>query len=338
MNEFADKESRLDACLKENNTGEAVRILSDLAISCARKKQFQKAEQYRDRLYDVDEMALTNIIRVNEIIEEEKSQGIDVDHRQLFSALYELLPPHQANALFYVLEEINVPSGEVLRKQGDTSDSLFFLNTGKLSVTYKQNGRTTFLGSLEPGTFFGVDTFFSNSICTVSITAHSSAKLFELHREVFRELVKEHAGIQAILRDFCSKNDTIATLIKQQELDRRRLKRENLMGKALIQLLDNAGKLIGKPLRVELHDISSGGTSFMLRISQEEKASLMLGRKLVIQFSSATASPPLKFQKKGIIVAVSPSTFDDYSFHIKFDSELMPRFHATILSAFSKPS
>ena len=66
------------------------------------------------------------------------------------------------------------------------------------------------------------------------------------------------------------------------------------MGKALMQLLDNSDSLIGKPLRVGLHDVSTGGTSFMLRITQEEKASLMLGRKLVIQFSSADATPPLR--------------------------------------------
>ena len=338
MNEFAEKENRLEGFIKENNTTDAIGILSDLAISCARKKQFQKAEQYRDRLYDVDPMALPDIIRVNEIIEEEKLQGIDVDHRQLFSALYELLPPHQANALFYAMEEINVKPGEVLRNQGEASDSLFFLNTGKLSVTYKQNSRTNLLGFLEPGSFFGENTFFSITISTVSVTAHSPSKLFRIRKEIFRKLKKEHAGMHGILRDFCLKNGTVPTLIKQKDLDRRKYKRERLLGKSLMQLLDNSDKLIGKPLRVELHDISSGGTSFLLRISQEEKASLMLGRKLVIQFRSVTASPPLKVQKKGTIVAVSPSAFDDYSFHINFDSEMMPRFLAAILSVFSKPT
>lgn len=334
LNEFADQESRLEACIQGNNTEEAIRIISELAITCARQKQFDKAEHYRDRLYDVDETALTDIIRVNEIIEKEKSQGIDVSHRQLFAILYERLSPDQANTLFYALEEMDVSAGTVVCRQGELSNSLFFVSSGKLSIGYKQDNHNSFLGFLEPGAFFGEDTFFSNSISTVSITAYSPTKLYKLGKETFKRLRDEHPGLQGTLRNYCFQSGTVSDELKKQGLDRRRLKREKLFGKALMQLFGNTGELIGKPLRIELHDISTGGTSFLLRISDEEKAELMLGRKLVIQFSSKNASPPVKIQKRGTIVAISPSSFDDHSFHVKFDSELMPRFLETILSAF----
>ena len=60
----------------ENDEKEkAVDLLYKLALQSAKNKDFINAETYRDRLYEVDSMALTRILEVNEVIESENIEG-----------------------------------------------------------------------------------------------------------------------------------------------------------------------------------------------------------------------------------------------------------------------
>jgi len=117
-------------------------------------------------------------------------------------------------------------------------------------------------------------------------------------------------------------------------MDRRLQARKKLFGKAAIQFLSSSGELVGRPVWVSLFDVSDGGLSFLFRITNSEKARLLLGRKLLVQLSSSDQSPPFKIQKKGDIVAVCAHPFDDYSFHVKFDSKLATETLSTLVRLF----
>ena len=335
MDDFPEKEDRLERCLQENNTEEAIRILLDLVVAHARKKDFRKAEMFRDRLYDVDAMALSEIIRANEVISEEKSRGIDSSHKEIWAKLYGLLTTDERNSLYAAFEEITVYPDEVVFRQGEACSSLYLVNQGRLSVTSKQGSREILISQLGPGRLFGSETFFSDSLCTTSVTALSTSKLFSLDKSALAGWQSHLPGIEAKLRDFCRKADAIPSLLQQKGMDRRSRMRKKLAGKAAIQFLGNSEELIGKPFRGELYDISSGGISFLFKISNTEKARLMLGRRLIIQLRSTTPETPFKIQKKGTVVAVHPMPFDDYSFHVKFDGDLSDRFFKTVVAAFS---
>jgi CRP-like cAMP-binding protein len=334
MGDFSEKEERLKQYLQENNTQEAIRILLDLVVAHAKEKDFQKAELFRDRLYDIDAMALSEIIRANEIIIEEKSRGIDNLHKEIWAKLYGMLTTEEGNSLYSAFKEITVYPDEVIFRQGEPCSSLYLVNQGRLSVTSKQGLREILISRLGPGSLFGSETFFSDSLCTTSVTALSTSKLFELDKSALTRWQSHLPAIEPKLKNFCRKEDAIPNLLQQKGMDRRSRMRKKLAGKAAIQFLGNSEELIGKPFRGELCDISSGGISFLFKISSNEKARLILGRRLIIQLRSTTPETPFKIQKKGTVVAVHPSPFDDYSFHIKFDDDLSDRSFKTIVATF----
>ena len=83
----------------------AVKALFDLIVECAKKKDFVKAEALREKLFEVAPMALNEITKSGDIIDEEKSQSIDDTHRETWSELYSTLTTEEANELYFALKE-----------------------------------------------------------------------------------------------------------------------------------------------------------------------------------------------------------------------------------------
>ena len=339
-NEIDSKIQRLEDFIQTDNKAGALQLLLDLVTFYAQKKDFRKAETFRDKLYDIDPMAISEIVRANEILAAEKNQGIDPVHKEVWSRLYESLTVEDGNALYYAFEEITVPPDEYIFRQGEVCASLFFVVQGMMKAACQQGPREVLIGQLGPGSVIGVDTFFSNSICTTSVSALTTSKLSKLDKSALATWQPDSPGIEAGLKRFCLKNDAMAGLRLKRGMDRRSEVRKKLRGMAAIQFLDNAGALIGKPLRAELGDISSGGLSFLFKIPSSKKARHLLGRWLVIQLRSAVQTHPFKIQKKGIIVAVTPQPFDDYLFHVRLDSNLSIHSLESILKVLAprKPS
>jgi CRP-like cAMP-binding protein len=336
MTDLKQQEDLLESAIRENDREKAFQILLELIPFYAQKKNFKKAEEYRDKLYDIDPLALSIIVRANEIIEEEKVAGINQKHREQFSGLYNVLSTDQGNALFYTLEEQTVPQGHYIYRQGEVSKELFFANTGKLRVECFQGTRNVFIKFLLPGAVFGYDTFFSSSLCTTSVATVSNVNLHKLDKEAFGRLKAEHPGLEGTLKRYCAELGTLAEYLLQNDMERREKSRRPIFGKAAMYLISGSGTVLGKPLRVELNDISPNGTSFLLRMTNEEKADMLLGQNIMMEYSSEAISPPLDVRKSGTIVGVSSNPFDDYSFHIKFDRELDPSILETILTVFVK--
>lgn len=336
MNDLKQQEDSLERAILEKDREKALQILLDLTSSFAQKKDFEKAEQYRDRLYDIDPLALSMIIRANEIIEQEKSVGINPSHREQFSGFYDTLTTEQENAFFYALEELTFPHNHYIYRQGEVSRELYFLYAGKLRVECLQGNRNVFIKFLRPGSVFGSETFFSSSLCTTSVATVSNASMHKLDKEAFGRLKEKYPGLGEKLKHYCAQSVTISDHLLQNHMERRGKARSPIFGKAVIYLQSVSGKAMGKPIRIELNDISPNGTSFLLRITNEEKAYIMLGQKIVIEYSSETVSPPVTIQQSGTIVGINPNLFDDYSFHIKFDQELSPSQLETVLTLFSE--
>jgi hypothetical protein len=78
-----------------------VDLLFKLAAQCARNKDFISAETYRDRLYEVDSMALSRIVEINEIIEAEKSKAITPSIKRMWSPFFQGLSPEEAGSFFF---------------------------------------------------------------------------------------------------------------------------------------------------------------------------------------------------------------------------------------------
>jgi CRP-like cAMP-binding protein len=316
------QEELVDQYVKQGNNEGAVKLLFDLIVTYAKKKDFAKAEVLREKLYEVDSMALNEIVRSGEIIEEEKSESIDKDHLVIWSKLYDTLSDEQANALYYAMKKATYDIDETIFKQGERNSNLYFIDQGQLKLAYREEEREVLLKTLGTGHIAGEDTFFYESVCTTSLITLSRVKLNFLEKDALLNWRDEFPGLESRLQEYCLKFKKVRDLLKAKNLDRRSQKRVRLSGKGMIQLLGASGKPLGKAFKGELSDISIGGLSYIIRISKKENARLLLGRKMNIKFVLPLGSSKQKIDKNGTVIGVRSHPFDDYSIHIKFDQLL----------------
>ena len=77
MEDLSQQEKSIEQYLSEGNHDAAVKELFDLIVVCAKRKDFLKAEALRDWLFEVAPMALNELTKSGELIDEEKSSSIE---------------------------------------------------------------------------------------------------------------------------------------------------------------------------------------------------------------------------------------------------------------------
>lgn len=302
---------------------EAKRQLFDLIVSCAKKKDFANAERLRERIYEIDPMALMEIIHSGEIIEEEKIGAISPDIMQIWSKLLQVLTTEEFNDLYHSMEQRTISPEETLVTQGARNDELFFINRGCLRVSYFQigtgGGKELFLKNLASGQIAG-ENFFNATVWTVSLTAVQPTNISCLKRDTLARLEKNKPGIESKLRDYYHRSSDIADLLNKRGIDRRLHDRFRKERKIHLQILGGKGKILSS-FSAELSDISQGGLSFVIRITNKENIRLLLGRTIKILVPLSTGE---EHKEMGTVIGVQRSdpVHSEYSVHIKFDREL----------------
>ncbi|MFC1882088.1 cyclic nucleotide-binding domain-containing protein [Thermodesulfobacteriota bacterium] len=317
-----ESEKLVDQHITDGDTNAAVKLLFKMIVQSAKEKNFSKAEQLRERMLEVDPMALDEIISSAEIIEEGKSQSLDPIHTQIWSKLYDMLDTEEKNELFYSMQDSILEVNKTVFSQGKLNTNLYFINQGQLKMIYQDKAGDVLLYTLGPGQLAGQENFFSNTVCTTSLISLSNVNLKYITKESLLKWKKEIPTLEQKLLDFCAGFPSATALLKSKKMDRRTLKRVKLSGKGQIQLLNSSGEPIGKSFKGQLSDISVGGLSFEIRISKEETARLLLGRRISIAFNTSKSMPGQMIDQSGIIVGVYPFPFEDYSIHVKFDKML----------------
>jgi CRP-like cAMP-binding protein len=317
-----EAQQKVEQLIASGDSAAAVKLLYEMIIQNAREKKFPDAERLRQRLMDVDPMALNEIINSAEIIEEEKTQALDSVHLETWSRLYGTLSTEEKNALYFAMKEATMESNRPVYVQGKMNSNLYFINSGELKEIYKQPEGEVLLNTLSSGDIAGQDNFFSNSVCTTSLVADSRSKLNYLERNVLDGWKKDFPNLEHQLQTFCSGFQGPTELLKQKQMDRRSLKRVKISGVGQITLLNKAGVPMAKTFKGELSDISAGGLSFEVRISKEDTARLLLGRRINVKYSFSQSTPAIIVDQDGIVVGVYPYPFEDYSIHVKFDQEM----------------
>ena len=322
MTNTNESEKKVEQLIAEGDTDAAVKLLYEMIIQNARAKDFPRAEKLRERLLEVDSMALNEIISSAEIIEEEKTQALDSIHLEIWSKLYDVLSTEEKNALFFAMKEITLDSNKAVFMQGKINSNLYFINSGELKEIYNQKEGVVLLNSLGSGQIAGQDNFFSNSVCTTSLVTATRVKMNYLEKSALEGWKKDFPNLEHQLETFCKRFPGPTELLKQKKMDRRALKRVKISGVGQINILNKAGVPMAKSFKGELTDISVGGLSFEVRISKEETARLLLGRRINIKYSFSQSIPAINIDQNGIIVGVYAYPFEDYSIHVKFDTML----------------
>ena len=287
------------------------------AVNAARNKDFITAELLRDKLLDINPLALTEVIKLGEIIEEEKNSTINNHHISVWSGLYEKMSTEEFNALYYAMRHESYSPEEVIVKTGENDSSLYFVNSGAVTLSCQCDNKESFLKRLQPGEVIGVGPFFSVSLWTVSMTAQTATQIHVLSRRKFLELKKRHPKIERKLEKFCTKYDTVPELLKMSGSDRRESARYSIAVVVKNILLDPYGNAGKKAFRGELIDISKGGICFSIKISSKKNARLLLGRQIITEITLGDGNILKCF---GVIVGVKFHELEvhDFSVHVKF--------------------
>lgn len=330
-----------DKTVKRNNDTieeTAVSLLYKAIVAHARKKEFKEAEALRQQLIDTDAMALTEIIRAGEIIEAMKSDAGDIepDHLEIWSDLYESLTPEEADGLYYAMEEGLYEADEPVFQQGARNDRLIFIRQGQLRQGFSRGEREILIKTVGKGAIVGEDSFFSFSVCTTSLVALSLTKVNFIEKKVLEKWGRKFPALESKLHDYCLRQGKLHETLKDQGMDRRQRKRVDLTGIASVHLLSPGGKPTGKRFRGGLLDISQGGLSFLIKAANPKNVSLLLGRKLGMQFEIPKPllqalqlkwkvppeKPRIQIRRIGTVIGVTHRREEDYSVHIQFEESL----------------
>lgn len=320
MQDLKEKESRIEHLIRDGNTGAAVRGLYELIIAYAEIRDFAKAETLRDRLYEVDPMAIREIAQSGDIIEQKKSQAIDTEHMQLWAELYNQLSLEESNTLYYSLTLHNYEPDSPLFREGDTDRHLYFLDKGLIRLSFQKRSKELYMGTIGPGDPIGAETFFARTReRTFTATPATPITINALHPSETEKWQQEANNLPSVLYDFCFRNDPIADFLKEHKTDRRKESRVPVQGSLAVRVMDNEGNPLSRPFKGEFQDISSQGISFSNSFKKKSTAHALLGRWIALKTRVHAQGSHEEIRKVGQVVAVQSHPFSEYTFHVRFD-------------------
>jgi CRP-like cAMP-binding protein len=324
MTNLQEQEALIEDHISKGDVDEAVKLLYDLSIYFAKAKDFKKAEELRDKLIQVNSMALTEIIKSAEIIEAEKTASVDKKHQQIWLDLYETLTPEEGNDLYYSLEKVELDPDQTILQQGRLNSKLFFVDQGTLKVVFSQEDQLSFVKDIMASETAGDDTFFSISLCTTSTITTSGVQIKYLTRAKFDIIAEKFPGFADKLESFCRKinPNSVSEILKQKEVERRQNQRHNITGKITTQLLHSDGKPLSSPFAGSIDDLSQGGLSYSIKCSKQSTARMLLGRPAQLQMEVQLGQTSTTIMTMGQIVCAKGILFNDYSIHVKFSKLL----------------
>ncbi|MBE0584026.1 MAG: cyclic nucleotide-binding domain-containing protein, partial [Desulfofustis sp.] len=250
----------------------------ELIAKAVAKHRFAEAEVLREWLIEVDPMALAEIIRAAELIEEEKISSIDRDQIEAWSDLYDALTTEEFATFYHALQRTTYENEQFIVRQGDMQSGLYLINSGKAKISYRDRSGEVLVKNAVRGEILGADTVFEASVWTVSVACLVRTEVLYLGLDTILKWREELPALESKLHDFCLKSASLQAFFQRSGKDRRAARRYELSGRVTSILLDSKGRDTGIASKGELSDISAGGVSFFLRISQKKNARLLLGR------------------------------------------------------------
>ncbi len=322
MEGLAREHQQIDAFVRQGRKSEAVELIFNLIVENARAKNFPAAYALREKLFEVDAMALVEIIKSAEIIEDEKSGAIEKRHLEIWKKLYATLMPEESNTLYFKLKEMACDAGTVIFRQGYKNRRLYFIDRGELKLVCRQDAEERLIRSVGVGTLAGGDTFFSVSVCTTSLVAQSRSRLRYLDHEIYDGWRRTMPSLAAKLEAYFSKTVKDHELLNEQEINRRRHARVKIGGILHYHILNSAGEPLTDAFKGNLSDISAGGLSFFIRITHPKIPQMLLGRKIKVEFTIAGGPSGTHISETGIVIGVIDHFSSNYSVHLRFDRQL----------------
>jgi len=322
--DISDQEKLIDQYVEQGDQENAAKLLLEIIMKFAKEKNFTKAENLREKLYEVAPMALKEIVLSGEIIEEEKSLTLDKDYLKTWAKLFDTLTTDESNTLYFAMKTKAFKAGQPVFEQGQIDSSMYFIKKGRFQMVYYDRFglQEAVLKELTPGDIANYDAFFSFTVCTASLVAVTNAEVFFLEKNILTEWEEKQPGIENKLRAFSRLFEKVGDLIQKSGLQLRGHKRVKISRNAMVQPLDNSGKPLRRPHRVSLFDISAGGISYGFKLNKKKDAEQLLDSWINIQTVYQNQTGKHKINCNGKIVAVHLQPFDESSVHVQFEELL----------------
>lgn len=311
-------EKQVKHFIQTGQNGKAAQLLYQLALSSARRCDFVRSERFRDRLYELDSMALSQIVKVNEVIETQKSKVLTPNYRRRWAPLFDRLSKEEAHAFFLALKTLDIGSEKVVLKQGQPNDKLLLIQKGRLKITYTDQEKDFLIDTLGSGDIIGQDTFFSVNVSTVTVKTLTPVRLSYMDRTTF-ERIKAHGSFsEDSLKRACCLSKSLPDRLRQKGLDRRSNKRFNLSTKVSFQLLSSDPKrALRRTITAELWDISKSGLSFYFHSKNRKTVRSLMGRTLGVRFNVDIKGRSKAVAVTGVVHGLASHPLDEYSIHLK---------------------
>lgn len=322
MSDLTLEHQRIESLVRQGRKAEAVELIFSLIVENARAKNFPAAYAFREKLFEVDAMALVEIIKSAEIIEDEKGGAIEKRHLEIWRKLYAALMPEEANALYFKLKPAVYDAGAVVFRQGHKNRHLHFIDQGELHLVCREEASERLIRSMGPGTLAGGDTFFNVTVCTTSLLCQSPSRLRTLHHDDYTELRRSMPSLAVKLEEYFSRTTKDHELLKEQEINRRQHPRVRMAGVLHFCVLNAEGAPITEAFRGAISDISVGGISFFIRITHPKLPRMLLGRRVRVEFSVPAEPAEIPVAETGVVIGVIDHLFNNFSVHLRFAREL----------------
>ena len=118
--------------------------------------------------------------------------------------------------------ESSYKAGEVIFKEGDSEDTMFFIKEGKVEISKKMGDAEQVLAFLGANDFFGEMALLSKSPRSASAKAVKETSVIVFNRKQFMTLLKTRGEIvlkiiEVLIRRLKDSNDTITKLIQKNQ-------------------------------------------------------------------------------------------------------------------------
>jgi CRP-like cAMP-binding protein len=313
-------DAEIEQYVTDGQTDKAVEMLYKLSISSARKQDFINAEAYRERLLAIDSLALSTIIDINETIEREKSKAMTPGFRHLWAPFFKKLSDEEANAFFFALTKQTFQGETKVLAQGNPNHRLYLVQKGRLKVVYSDRNKEFMIHTLDPGDFFGQDTFFSLNVCSASVKTLTDVNVGYIERETLETMHSSFPALASKLEQVCCAGTSTFDRIRQKHLERRSFKRIKFNTLVSFQLETPEDQKTGEhPVKAELWDISKGGLCYFFYSKDRSAVEQLIGRKVKVRINLDDEKRPRVIAVPGVVHGVARHKFDEYSVHVKLE-------------------
>ncbi len=116
-------------------------------------------------------------------------------------------------------EEKKFADGEVIFREGDPGNVMYFISSGQVRITKKMGSLESQLGILKEGEFFGEIALFENVPRNATATSIGETTVVVADREALSQMIKERPDVAlAIIQKMCARvrkvDDEITKIIE----------------------------------------------------------------------------------------------------------------------------